>query len=81
MTVGGLIAQGVAVAQNAGEEKYMRFSIRIYLVVVAVIQAVFIVMIIPIFRAQGASNAKVRAIVHPPMSLASSLALLLPHRC
>lgn len=84
MTVGGLIAQGVAVAQNAGDivvvltnstsqngtaeqstiKNHMRFSTDTFFVVVAAIQAVFIVMLLPIFRAQKKGSAQVRATVH-----------------
>lgn len=48
MTVGGLFAQGVAVAQRAGANP--RFSPEVYFIIVAIIQGILLLVMIPISR-------------------------------
>ena len=48
MTVGGLFAQGIAVAQRAGADP--RFSPEVYFVIVAAVQGLLLLVMIPIAR-------------------------------
>jgi hypothetical protein len=61
MTVGGLITQGIAVSQRAGANP--RFSPEVYFVVCAILQAMLLLVMIPIAALKHDDDDGVSAVV------------------